>query len=408
MESNDRLTANEFYLNNCMSLLYTKIKAVGLNFFDSKGNISRDNVINIENYEHGTVTFSEKSGAVQVSLDGTDFKGMFYLPKDGRFVYKCKPLNIEYMCCRDEIGEGAYLKKVLRKNGDNVDYFEYISNATFFILLKHCKKDEEGITVVSNNVACKYDKRRLYEYLQEEMAKAQELEDEEDIDLELDDDYYEMTDESRSFFEDRFTKAEQAEINAYSQCDDNDDYTTIDYSLKSILQDKESDEPYFCELPDRVEDFNYKSYIKGVYAKEEQGDESPKSDEELSEENQSQEDVEQHWVSYDEEDDDISAILETCLSEEGFVDDSLYKVTQNDVAVDDERKSDIVDMSVTETMDLNQEVNELLDIFQDMQSELVKIKAIIIKRKEYIDRAKRSSDRPVDKNKTKKEDKNID
>jgi len=100
--------------------------------------------------------------------------------------------------------------------------------------------------------------------------------------------------------------------------------------------------------------------------------------------------------------------LETCLSEEGFVDDSLYKVTQNDVAVDDERKSDIVDMSVTETMDLNQEVNELLDIFQDMQSELVKIKAIIIKRKEYIDRAKRSSDRPVEKNKTKKEDKNID
>ena len=49
MNRDDRkkLTANELYMNECMTILYTKIKSAGFNFFDKNGRLLSKNIFNI-------------------------------------------------------------------------------------------------------------------------------------------------------------------------------------------------------------------------------------------------------------------------------------------------------------------------------------------------------------------------
>jgi len=425
MRSDDRkkITANEFYMNECMSILYTKIKANGINMFKEDGSSSQEYIINVENYQHGTVTYGCSSHAIKVNYDGTNFAPTIKVDEDNSgFAYKLKPLGLEYLCKDRPIGDGIYEKRVMRTVGICSEYFRYLNCETFFVLLDYCSKDENGKTVVINSKVTNYTDEELVCYMKEQMQKADELESQFDDEGILTEDEAMAIEENFDDFadvhpvvEDSFSESELDEIEAYSSDDYYDDICEVDFSLAESLKDSVNDEPYKSEYPEKIEDFDYQKYIRGIesgvevkYDKDEY-DYSTEADTDTFEE--SNEEMEEDACGeYDEEcDDGLYSASDTIINDEGFIDDAVFEVMRNGKVVEDSTKSDIVDIAVTSIMDVNQEIMTLKDYYVDIYTELRKIRAIIQTRNERMTNRKPSqSGSDVDQKYGKKIDKDID
>lgn len=444
-----KLTASELYLNECMSILYTKIKAIGFNFFDKDGNVRKNNGLSVENYMHGTLTCIYNPNAIKIQYDGTNFAPIFSIDEKDGFLYKVELLGLEYVCNDRKLNEVVHEKKVVRTVGESADYYRYLSCGTFFILLEHYTKDENGITVVTNTKATDYNDNELIEYVQEQMQKAEELEAKKTDDTSLTEDETSETNEDLDEFVEEhetldieLSERDLEEIDAYASDEEYEDIFEIDYALAEILKDKLTEEPYESDYPDKIEDFDYQEYIKrikSVNSDEQKDDASSEQNENLtqdiskndSKDNDMQSDLEsdtdedydkneQQEVEYEECDDnqgpdgtesdafgDLYSATDTIASEEGFIDDSVYQVVRNDKLIDDIRKGDIVDISVTSIMDIDQEIMTLKDFYCDIIHEIKKMRAIIIKRKEHMLRQKSAQTGSDVGDSEKKEDKDI-
>lgn len=362
MERRDRkkLTACEFYLEKLMSTLYTKVKVI----------VSGDKVdangyqhFCFENYEHGTITVSSKGEKLRAALDGTNYVVHFSKSPNGGLAFKCKQLGIEYVLIDEELEEGKHLKKIMRKVGDTSgDYIKYlVADDNFFIMLEHYKKDEEGVTAVSNNVAYDYDSKELVNYIEDAREKVQAFEEENDSETDIDptiSDYQEEDDDS-----DR-----EEEIEAVSSDDYYDDYLVIQY--ESSVVKNEEDAPYSSELPDKVEEFDYEKQLR-KYKKAEQ--KAPK----VKENDNSTKSEETITVDYEalfEESDDV-------ITDEGFINEEVYDVIQNGELIEDERKGEIVDELAVSIQDIDMEMSTLKDYYVDLINEVNVMKEIIRRRK---------------------------
>jgi hypothetical protein len=156
-----KLTANELYLQECMSILYTKKRAVTVDFFEKDGRTKNNNVFNIESYTNGTITCTYNNDAVKMSYDGTNYSPLLANDGKGGFLYKLKPLGIEYICCEKKLDNSIFERKIVRTVGNSVEYYRYLCRDTFFILLEHDSKDENGITVVRQKDAINLRRERL-------------------------------------------------------------------------------------------------------------------------------------------------------------------------------------------------------------------------------------------------------
>ena len=172
-EERKKITSNELYPNECMSILYTKIRATGIDVFDSDGNPSDKLAINVESYNHGTVTYLISPNTIRVNFDGTNFAPLFKMDeKNGSFMYRLKPLGMEYLCKSRALDEAVHEKKVMITIGKNAEYYRYLVCGTFFILLEYCSKDDDGRTVIINDVASEYSDKKLVSYFYEAQTAA--------------------------------------------------------------------------------------------------------------------------------------------------------------------------------------------------------------------------------------------
>lgn len=417
IEDSKKLTANEVYLNECMSILYTKIRALGFDGFEKKGNVIPNNVISIENYEHGTITCECNPKGFSVNLDGTNFSALFLSDEKGGFSYKVKPIGLEYTCYDRKLDDTIHEKKLIRAVGSSADYCKYLSCGTFFILLEHYIKDENGITIVKNTNAQNYTEQQLIDYIQEQMQITKELElydDDEQMEEDIDEDS-EIWDKPQEECDGILVEQKDSEeIEVYSSDDDYADICQIDYVSSNKIEDEQDNIRYKSNYPDRIEDFDYQTYI--AEAKGKSGADSKQ--EESAEDNQ----YEQDEVVVDEDDfnnsnydedieenssGDLYSWTDTEINSEGFIDDSVFKVIQNGVLIESNKKPDIVDKAVIDIMDADQELMTLKDYYEDIHSEIEKIKTIIQKRKERIKQKKLDQSNLNVRDTGRKEDKDI-
>ena len=414
-----RITANELYLNECMSILYTKIKATGLDIFKEDGTLSSKYIVNVENYAHGTVTYVVSPNSIKVNYDGTNFSPRFQMDEEnGRFMYRLKPIGMEYLSCDRHLDETILEKKVMVTIGDRAEYYRYLASGTFFILLEHCSKGEEGKTMIINEIASEYSDKELIQYFQEAQSLALEREGDIFGDGEgLSDDELEVAEEmfSPSDIEDiqdivskQLSRKDEEEIEAYSCDDEYADICDIDYSLPDVLKDKETDEPYKSDYPTKIEDFDYQEYIRAINSGVGEEDErvvystGPVDEEqdEHSDDDYTDADLDQDFEDeeYDEMDEepagDLYSETDTITDGEGFIEDSVYSITRNDEQIDGQLKCDILDDAIEGIMDVNQQIMMLKDYYGDIYTELRKIREIIIRRKERVSPGKKAPVNP--------------
>ena len=409
-----KITANELYLNECMSILYTKIKATGLDMFKEDGTVSSKYIVNVENYAHGTVTYLVSPNSIKVNYDGTNFSPRFQMDEEnGRFMYRLKPIGMEYLSCDRHLDETILEKKVMVTIGNRAEYYRYLASGTFFILLEHCSKGEEGKTMIINEIASEYSDKELIQYFQEAQSLA--LEREGDIfgdGDELSDDELEVAEEmfSPSDMKDiqdvisrQLSKKDEDEIEAYSCDDEYTDICDIDYSLPDVLKDNETEEPYHSDYPTNVEDFDYQEYIRTIKSGTGEEDErlvystGPVAENQDKNQDEDYADAESDQDfddddEYDEVDEeptgDLYSKTDTITDGEGFIEDSVYTITRNDEQIDGQLKCDILDDAIEGIMDVDQQIMTLKDYYSDIYTELRKIREIIIRRKERVSQAK--------------------
>ena len=409
-EDRKKLTASEYYLQQLMSILYTKLKVI---VSDDEKVVGRQ-VFNLENYEHGTISVTEKNGAIIAKLDGTNFVAKFYYKKDGSVAYRNDQLGIEYILSQKELNEQVKIKSIIRKVGDSADYMKYlVADDNFFVVLDFYKKDEKGTSSISNNIAHDYNDQELIDYVLEQMEKAQELEKDADDSDEVN------TEEDvlpQSYEDDELCDDEE-EIQSLS-CEDNyDDYLVIDYQSDAVKNENDIDRPYSCDLPSMVQDFDYEQFIKkseyvnyvnGAKLNCKPGTNANKQSEagSLNSETKKTEQLNMGCQMDEVSEDDFTAKIENVVSEiyddlvqesdlvvtsEGFVNEDIYDLTVNGESVFDESKSDYVDDFFVEVQDIDMEVTTISDYCRELSNELDKMKEIISRRKKQIEKNKNKS-----------------
>lgn len=371
MKKSDRkkMTTNEIYLNECMKILGFKVRAIGLNFHDDKGNILPNNIVNFEDDEHETVTVVSKPNMKKILLDGTSYSSTFFSSKDGELIFRNKQLDVEYMCQSKNISEEIIVKTVIRRAGDTTEYFKYLYCDDMCVVLDYRAKDENGTTIVVNNAVQNLSEEELITYAFEEMAKIKEKLDDFDFDS------IENSEDS--------TEDEIEEIDAFVN-DDFEDYCTIDYISKAISSNNNIDDNKCeCDLPFDVTTFDYEEYKK---------DEKCTSSccREIDDDEFGEVQVYDDYLEdseMDSEDNNITAIAEQCITEEDeFIDPEHYSVIVNDMLIEDEMlELDFIDTVFTQTMDLNQEVEDLMESYMEIKTDFDKIKTIIVRRKKMLD-----------------------
>ncbi len=413
-EGRKKITANELYLNECMSILYTKIRATGIDVFDADGNPSDKLAINVESYNHGTVTYLVSPNTIRVNFDGTNFAPLFKMDeKSGSFMYRLKPLGMEYLCKDRALDEAVHEKKVMITIGKNAEYYRYLACGTFFILLEYCSKDDDGKTIIINDVASEYSDKELINYFYEAQTAARDAE----IDIFGDGD--DLSDDEKLVAEEVFSPnlddiaaevskklsdRDLEEIEAYSSDEEYSDICDIDFSLADILKDKMTEEPYACDYPTNIEDFDYQEYIRTIKSGTGEEDErivysTGPSDDKQEDDYDDLEDGYDEDEEYGDELDetstgDLYSETDTITDGEGFIEDSIYKITRNGEDITGQMKCDILDTAVEGIMDVDQQVGTLKDYYWDIYTELRKIRAIILKRKERVTPGKKAPGNP--------------
>ena len=380
MKKSDRkkMTTNEIYLNECMKILGLKTRAIGLNFHDDKGNVLPNNIVNFEDDEHETITVVSGSNIKKISLDGTNYSSTFFSSKDDELIFRNKQLDIEYISRSINISDGITVKTVIRRVGDTTEYFKYLYCDNMCVILDYRAKDENGITAVVNNAAQNLSEEELITYAVEEMAKSKEIE-EELFGEELDD--FDGIENSEGLTEDGLDEEIDTFVN-----DDFDSYYTIDYISKAIpTTGNVDDDKCVSDLPSDVTSFDYEEYKKrekctSSYCRE-------IDDEEIDEPQDTYDDyLDDSEIDF-EDDNNITVIAEQCISEEGgFIDPENYSVIVNGTLIEDEMiESDFIDSAFTQTMDVNQEVEDLMESYTEIKTNFDKVKTIIVRRKKKID-----------------------
>lgn len=389
-----KLTANELYLNECLAILDGKVRAVGFNFFNEDGSLKQVNHFSIESFNHGTITCLCGKNLTQINWDATNFNPIFVSKDGGNFVYRLKPLGIEYYYSERNLDEVTYEKKVMRKVGSTSEYFKFLLCGSMTILIEYCGVDENGKITITNTKTRNYTDEQLIEYMQEQMQIADEFEQERFQNATLSDKARQLLEEltadsmedfveEHPILSDDFSQAELDEIEAYVNDDEEADIFDIEYSIYQSLED---DMPYCRDYPDRVEDFDYQEYIgkiksgtgedKVVYSTDQRADENDEPDDTDYDDDDYGYDSE-----YDEEDGTYSETTELS-SDELIMDDSHFIVMHDGEEIEGQEKSDIIDDVSESVMDVNRESLTLRDIQYDFMSELRKMRAIIIKRRE--------------------------
>ncbi|MBP3708596.1 MAG: hypothetical protein J6J36_08405 [Clostridia bacterium] len=347
MKKSDRkkMTTNEIYLNECMKILGFKTRAIGLNFHDDKGNVLLNNIVNFEDDEHETITVVSKPNMKKILLDGTNYSSTFFSSKNDELIFRNKQLDIEYISKSKNISDGITIKTLIRRVGDTTEYFKYLYCDNMCVVLDYRAKDENGTTIVVNNIAQNLSEEELITYAVEEMAKYKEIE-KNLFGEELDD--FDSIENSEGS-----TEAEiDEEIDTFVN-DDFESYYTIDYISKAMpITNNVDDDKCGSDLPFDVTSFDYE-------------------DDNISSDN----------------DNNVTVIAEQCISEEGgFIDSENYSVIVNDTLIEDEMiESDFIDTAVTQTMDVNQEVEDLMESYTEIKTDFNKIKNIIVRRKKKLD-----------------------
>lgn len=419
-----KLTANELYLQECMSILYTKTRASTFNFFSKNGTIKKKIFFNIEGYTHGTITCTYNENALRMCYDGTNFSPIFASNNKGGFIYKLKPLELEYICYDKELENSIRERRIVRIAGGSADYYKYLCRDGFFILLEHDSKDESGITIVKNKDASNCSNSELVEYFENEQNKASEMEEEHLANIPLaednevyDDDFMPDSVEQGSTIISELSEKDLKEIEAYVDCDDDKSLYEIDYSQEKLMGAEPNETPYFSRYPEHIEDFDYEKYIESLdYAdnkasKNTEHSQNYSEHNELLDEEKNNDDDGNLDIEQEDSDDDFSkevySISDTITSEDGFIDDSAYVVVHNNKFVHNDKKVNAVEESVTSVMDVNLEFLTLADYYNDILTEIKKMKQIIIRRKEQME--KRSEYDTMDNsNPQKRDDKNIE
>lgn len=384
----NKLTTNEVYLEECMKILDYKIKAMGFNFHDSKGRVLPNNIVNIEGDEHGTITIVSKPNMKKIMLDGTNYSLTFYNSEDGKIIIRNNELNIEYVSADKELNDVIHEIKLIRKVGETVEYFRYLCCDGMCVVLEHYTKDEDSKTQVINNEVQNLNDDELLAYAVRAFDEYNEsecdLSDENLIDNDID--------------EESLSVDMEEEVSAFVD-DDFSDYCTIDYisSVFPINQGKD-DKPHECSLQEDVTKFDYEEYKKNNKYDEHYHEED---EDELQVYYDGTQEGFEEGDDYSEEPDfddegnnfsttdgnDIAQIAKQCISEEiGFIDPEAYSVSINDELIADEMiESDLVDRATIQTMDVNQELEDLIDTYTEIKSDFDKIKTIIIRRKKKMD-----------------------
>lgn len=401
-----KLTANEMYLNECIAILDGRIRAMGFNFFNEDGSLKPINHLSIESYNHGTITCICGKNLIQVNWDGTNFNPIFVTKDAGNFIYKLKPLGIEYYYSERKLNEVVYEKKICRKVGNSSEFFRFLLCGSMSILLDYCGYDENGKTTITNTKVSDYTDMQLIDYIQEQMQIAEEIEQEQSeqepltervrrIFEELAADSMDDFVEDHPILGDEFTPAELEEIDAYVTDDPDADIFDIDYSLDKIFLQSDDDTPYDRgSYPDRIEDFDYQKFIRSIKSGTDEdevvysvgpSDESAQEyeEEDVTTDSGYDEEFDGQDGIYDEDDGTYSEDTEIS-SDEFIMDDSHFVVTRNGEGVEGELRSDIIDDISESVMDVNQESLTLRDIQYDFMSEIRKMRAIIIRRRELL------------------------
>lgn len=425
MKKSDRkkLTASEYYFEQIMSILYTKLKVIVSEDEKSEGR----QIFNFENYEHGTISVTGKNGVITARLDGTNFVVKLYQKKDGSVVYRNEQLGIEYILSQKELDDQIKLKSIIRRVGDSADYIKYlVANDSFFVVLDFHKKDEKGISSISNNIAYDYNDDELIAYTYEQMEKAEEVEangqDVED-DESKEEDVHTKKGYPTCEYETDGDYDEEEEIQSFSNDEEYDDYLVIDYQSDLVEDVNTVDKPYSCDLPSRVQDFDYEKFIKeSKYVDYKDGGklscklETAVSDtaEEGQKCNLELKNVKSTDSGIDidiNKDDDFSSQMDDLVaqiyeeqikeddlivSSEGFINEDVYDLTVNGEEVFDESKGEYVDDFFVEVQDIDMEMTTIADYCCDLSKELDKMKEIIRRRKIQIEKNK---NKDISKNK---------
>lgn len=430
MKKSDRkkLTANEYYIEQILSILYTKLKVIACN----DENNEKSKIFNIENYEHGTISISGRNDYIRIALDGTNYVSNFYKGKGDSLVFRNDQLQVEYIqddkCLEDDI----HLKSIMRVVGDSADFIKYIVvDDCFFVMLEHYKKDEDGITYAKNNVAFDYNDQELVDYAIEAMEKANEI-DSQDLPENKEQNYSKQTYEINEFeYDDEYDENE--EIESFSSDEQYDDYRIIEYESSAVLNTSYGEKSYSCDFPDEAQNFDYENYIKSskyvkdITSKPDGNNENksstvlPESQKKNSETKKECKEDENHDNQAEESqsfisNEAIAAITEELYAEsdsiitgEGFINEDVYDVVRNGEQVEDWTKGELVDDLVVEVQDIDMEMKTLSDYYKDISTDLRKFNEIIKRRKEHIDKNKseKSTQNKIT-NKEDVEDKNID
>lgn len=403
MNENSRklITTNELYLNECISIMASKIKAIGIGVFDSDGNVLPENLFSIENYEHGLISCAYSKKYLKVNLNGTNFSPEIFSDDNGGFAYRVKPLKYEVISNNKKIDDGIYERRVLVKIGDNASYYRYIFTNGHTILLEYCSKDNgEIITIKDKNNAGK-SKEELAEFVKSIFSDYEKkceiqglpLDKEESIQASEEEQIMDRLSDATS---ESFGEDDEYEIDVYSSdISEHDDPCEIHFCSSACEEERKQDEaePYETDLSDKVEEFDYTEYINHlkhsdgvvVYSDEDETI-SPmyvqdESDDDVEEQDENKGLFDENYYKEDYCDEDEEPNYEDLSYESDF-----EIVCNGQLIKCDDEQEDIIDSVLEETMDANFQMMSLLDVYGELLLETKKIRAMMIARKRAINR----------------------
>ena len=180
---------------------------------------------------------------------------------------------------------------------------------------------------------------------------------------------------------------ENNEVDKYTSEGSYSNIYEIDFEVSDYIKYDLNYENYTCDLPEKVEEFDYQEYVRKLKTSE--GEVIyPNVMEQIAtlRTDYEEQDDEDDEVDY-EESDGYEVAAETSIDEEGFADNSDYEVTIDNELVEDQHISeDIFDTAIGDVMDADQEVMTLVEYYNDIYSHIMSIRDIIIKRKELADK----------------------
>lgn len=383
VKGRNKISANIKYLSECANIIYTKIRAIGNSFSEENNNNQQQMVINVEDYKHGTISITIKDAVIKICLDGTNYEVLFKKYNNG-FKFYNKKLGIEYTYTDTKLDDIVHLKEIIRIIGGQLDYFKYTSIDDFICVLKYASKDEDGWQSIERYVVDDSNIQELIEYTK------QKKQDEYNIDIQ--DLYYDI--KNPEFIE-ALKKKQEQEIRSQIESYTSGDYSVIEFPLPDSFIYQISSKPYSCVLPDEVQHFDEGEYLRRVLEEEKNAEkrlsheihscgkdaENFESDEELEPDEDSEYNNSGYEdLDYDESDFEIDGDSEYSDFDENDSDCEDYKITYSSKE-EPISEEDIIYIATAETLDVQDEISDIEELYEDIKNFAEKVKKIIRGRK---------------------------